>query len=101
MVPKYGVDTDEFDKEVCEAAAELVKQQEESKSVTFEDINFVLLVMVKEAPHDKQSIKQLFLGMLSAFTKLPSITLSVLRMQGQENPTFSCWWQDTYQRCML
>lgn len=71
MVPKYGVDTDEFDKEVCEAAAELVKQQEESKSVTFEDINFVLLVMVKEAPHDKQSIKQLFLGMLSAFTKLP------------------------------
>ena len=27
--------------------------------------------MVKEAPHDEQSIKQLFLGMLSAFTKLP------------------------------
>ena len=71
MTNKYGVDTDEFDKEVYEAAAELVKQQEENQSVTSEDIEFVLLVMVKEAPYDKQSIKQLFLGMLSAFTKLP------------------------------
>ena len=38
-------------------------------TVTEEDIQFVLEVMSKEAPHDKTSIKQLFYGMCSAFTK--------------------------------
>ena len=84
---KYDVDMNEFDNEAYEAAFEIVKQQEEAQRVTSDDIEYVLAVIVKEAPHDKQSIKQLFLGMLSAFTKLPSITLLVLRMQGQVNHT--------------
>ena len=62
---------DEFDNNAYEAALEIVKQQEEAQRVTSDDIEYVLAVIVKEAPHDKQSIKQLFLGMLSAFTKLP------------------------------
>ena len=71
MVKKYGVDMDEFDNNAYEAALEIVKQQEEAQRVTSDDIEYVLAVIVKEAPHDKQSIKQLFLGMLSAFTRLP------------------------------
>jgi hypothetical protein len=36
-----------------------------------EDIQFVLDTMAKEAPYDVPSIKQLFFGMASAFTKCP------------------------------
>jgi hypothetical protein len=67
---KYGVDTEDADNEIYEAAKELIEREELLKPVTAEDIAFVLNTMAKEAPHDKQSIKQLFLGMLSAFTKL-------------------------------
>ena len=39
--------------------------------VTSEDIKFALDTMKKEAPYDIVSIKQLFFGMASAFTKCP------------------------------
>jgi hypothetical protein len=39
--------------------------------VTQEDISFVLDTITKEAKYDEPSIKQLFYGMLSAFTKIP------------------------------
>ena len=68
---KYGINTDEEDNEVYEFGKEFIKQKEASDPVTSLDIEFVQSVMIKEAPYDKQSIKQLFLGMLSAFTKLP------------------------------
>jgi hypothetical protein len=71
MGQKYGVNTDEYDEEVREAAAEYLRQEEEAQPVTSDDIVFVLTVISKEAPHDRQSIKQLLLGMLSAFTRLP------------------------------
>ena len=68
---KYGINTDEEDNEVYEFGKGFIKQKEASDPVTSLDIEFVQSVMIKEAPYDKQSIKQLFLGMLSAFTKLP------------------------------
>jgi hypothetical protein len=71
MTKKYGVDLDDADNEVYEAARELTEQQELSEPVTSEDIKFVIEVMKKEAPHDEISIKQLFYGMNSAFTRLP------------------------------
>jgi hypothetical protein len=42
-----------------------------NKIITGQDIKFVLDTMSKEAPYDKVSIKQLFYGMNSAFTKCP------------------------------
>ncbi len=42
-----------------------------SKKVTTADINFVLRSMLKEAPYDETSIKQLFYGMASTFTRHP------------------------------
>jgi hypothetical protein len=39
--------------------------------VTAEDIHFIIETMKKEAPYDIVSIKQLFFGMASAFTKCP------------------------------
>src|SRR5919106_3810980 len=71
MTKKYGIDLDEADNEVYEAAKELIEQQELSEPVTSEDIKFVIEVMKKEAPYDETSIKQLFYGCCSAFTKLP------------------------------
>lgn len=50
------------------------KSESESKSeqrISPEDIAFVLRTIKKEAPHDEVSIKQLFYGMNSAFTKIP------------------------------
>jgi hypothetical protein len=51
------------------------QEQEEEKwcttGITSEDIKFVLDTMKKEAPYDFVSIKQLFYGMASAFTKCP------------------------------
>ena len=38
--------------------------------VTEQDIDFVLNTIQKEAKHDKPSIKQLFFGMATAFTRL-------------------------------
>ena len=51
MPNKYGVDTEEFDEEVYEAGIEIIKQQEEAQLVTSQDIDFVIYVMVKEAPY--------------------------------------------------
>jgi hypothetical protein len=70
MARKYGVDTDDFDEESYDAAEELMNREELNQCVTSENIDFVFSVIKKEAPHDKQSIKQLYLGMLSAFTKV-------------------------------
>jgi len=68
---KYGIDTEDEDNELYEMANELMERDELLKPATVEDIEFVLSVMIKEAPYDEISIKQLFLGVLSAFTKLP------------------------------
>ena len=38
--------------------------------VTEQDINFVIDTIRKEARHDRPSIKQLFFGMATAFTRL-------------------------------
>ena len=43
-----------------------------SPKVTEQDINFVIDTIQKEAKHDKPSIKQLFFGMATAFTRLGS-----------------------------
>jgi len=40
--------------------------------VTAQDIKFLFDTMRKEAPHDVVSLKQLFFGMASAFTKCPT-----------------------------
>lgn len=68
MSKKYDVDTDPFDQAVHDAFD--TEEEESNKRVTQQDIDFVLSVMSKEAPYDKQSIKQIFYGMLSAFTKI-------------------------------
>ena len=39
--------------------------------LTREDIDFMFDTMMKEAKHDELSIRQLFLGMMSTFTRLP------------------------------
>jgi hypothetical protein len=44
---------------------------EAQQQVTAEQIDFVINTMKKEAPYDLVSIKQLFFGMASAFTKTP------------------------------
>lgn len=72
MTKKYGIDLDDANNEVYEAAKEFTEQQQEAaEPVTSEDIKFVINVMKKEAPCDETSIKQLFYGMNSAFTRLP------------------------------
>ena len=61
---------EDFDFKQLEKAAE--QAEDELKSlprVTKEDISFVLETIYKEAPYDKTSLKQLFYGMCSAFTK--------------------------------
>jgi|GEM_PF-3423978 len=71
MTKKYGViDTDDFDEQSYEAGKMLVEEQELNEPVTAEKVGFVLSTIKKEAPYDEQSIKQLYLGMLSAFTKV-------------------------------
>ena len=63
---------EDFNFEQVEKAAEQEAAEDELKSlprVTKEDILFVLETMYKEAPYDKTSLKQLFFGMCSAFTK--------------------------------
>lgn len=47
------------------------KHTSQTLKLTSEDIKFVLDTMGKEAPHDLVSLKQLFYGMASAFTKTP------------------------------
>jgi len=47
------------------------KIKEANIKVTQSDINFVIETMTLEAQHDKTSIKQLFYGMASAFTRIP------------------------------
>lgn len=71
MTRKYGIDTNDQDNETYDTGKELTEQIEAAIPVTSEDIKFVIDVMKKEAPHDETSIKQLFYGMASAFTKLP------------------------------
>ncbi|HJR84087.1 MAG TPA: hypothetical protein VJ772_01835 [Nitrososphaeraceae archaeon] len=41
------------------------------EQVTKQDIDFVIQTIIKEAEHDRISIRQLFYGMASAFTKIP------------------------------
>jgi hypothetical protein len=68
---KFGVDLDEADQEVYEAAKKIIEDQEAAQPVTSEDIQFVFSAMKKEAPYDEVSIRQLFYGMCSGFTKVP------------------------------
>jgi hypothetical protein len=65
---KHGIDTDEYDRETRNALDDT--EENDSDLVISEDIDFVLSTIAKEAPHDMQSIKQVFYGMLSAFTKV-------------------------------
>jgi hypothetical protein len=71
MTKKYGIDLDDADNEAYEAAKEITEQLQIAEPVTSEDIKFIIEVMKKEAPYDETSIKQLFYGMNSAFTRLP------------------------------
>lgn len=57
--------------EVYETAKVFTEKQRKTAPVTSEDLKFVIGVMKKEAPYDEISIKQLFYGCCSAFTKLP------------------------------
>jgi hypothetical protein len=66
MTTKWGINTDEADKAVYDAFDEI----NYNDSVTEKDIEFIISTIAKEAPHDIQSIKQIFYGMLSAFTKV-------------------------------
>ncbi len=59
---------DEFDKVLDET---LVNKGVVAPKVTEQDIEFVIEIMKKEAPYDEVSIKQIFYGCNSAFTKLP------------------------------
>lgn len=64
--------SEDFSFEELKKAAEQEAVEDELKSlprVTKEDILFVLETMYKEAPYDKTSLKQLFFGMCSTFTK--------------------------------
>ena len=58
-----GEQEEEEDEEERHLAAE--------NKLTAEDINFVINTIKKEAQYDELSIKQLFYGMSSAFTKVP------------------------------
>ena len=72
MAEKWGVDLDEYDNATYEMAQVLTEEQDlEAHPITGKDIKFVLAVITKEAPHDEISIKQLFYGMASGFTKSP------------------------------
>ena len=101
MTNNNGIDTDEIDRESYDMAKELVEREELNQCVTSENIDFVFSVIKKEAPHDKQSIKQLYLGMLSAFTKgsYPSCRQFQER-RCREVCTFWSWWPDICQRSM-
>jgi hypothetical protein len=66
-----SIDTSEHDDEAYEFGQEFSEQKELLKPVTTEDIRHVIDTIKKEASHDEVSIKQLLLGMLSAFTKTP------------------------------
>ncbi|MGH9986830.1 MAG: hypothetical protein ACRD8W_23030, partial [Nitrososphaeraceae archaeon] len=71
MTKKFGVDLDEADQEAYETAKKIVEDQEAAQPVTSEDIQFVINTMKREAPYDEVSLKQLFYGMCSGFTKVP------------------------------
>jgi hypothetical protein len=71
MTEKFGINLDEPNQEAYDAARLLVDEQEAAQPVTSEDIQFVISTMKKEAPYDEVSIKQLFYGMCSGFTKVP------------------------------
>lgn len=66
-------------------------QDEESRLATQErpspdDITFIFNIMKKEAPHDLISIRQLFYGMVSTFSKNPYHIMSTLKIQVLANP---------------
>lgn len=63
--------TTEEENEVFNHALDELNPEERAHNVTSQDIQFILEIMKKEAPYDIVSIKQLFFGMCSAFTKLP------------------------------
>ena len=54
MTNKYGIDTDEIDRESYDMAKELVEREELNQCVTSENIDFVLSVIKKEAPHEAE-----------------------------------------------
>ena len=56
--------------------------------LTSEDIAFVIKTMKKEAPYDMQSIKQLFYGMSTVFTKVQSHIILIQKMQEPVNHTY-------------
>lgn len=67
----WGFDTSQAHKETRDAFDEINKDSDAiSLSITQQDIEFVFSTIAKEAPYDKQSIKQIFYGMMSAFTKV-------------------------------
>lgn len=53
----------------CESGIELQQQELSTQKLTKQDIDFVIETMTKEAKYDEISIKQLFYGMASGFTK--------------------------------
>jgi hypothetical protein len=63
-------DNDDIDNLINKVEAEAQEEQRQT-TVTAQDIEFVINTMKKEAPYDLVSIKQLFYGMASAFTKTP------------------------------
>jgi hypothetical protein len=62
-----GISSEDYQDRAEEDNERLVTENQ----LTNEEINFVLDTMKKEAPYDIVSIKQLFFGMTSAFTKCP------------------------------
>lgn len=66
--PQPDSDVEQIWKDATEYVS---NSKSKKKKITPEDIAFVIKTMKKEAPHDEISIKQLFYGMSSAFTKLP------------------------------
>ena len=77
MVRKYGIDTNEFDKEVSDAAEDLYEDSKATviakpKIITVDDpISYVIDVILKEAKQEERLVKQLLYVMLSAKTNNP------------------------------
>ena len=64
-----GLDDESNDKDSF--VEEQDQQMQPRQPVSSSDIQFVIATIAKEAPYDTTSIKQIFYGMCSAFTKLP------------------------------
>lgn len=71
QVGRTEEDLEEIHLEEIEAETETEEEKLTKEKLTEEDIEFVFETMKKEAKHDELSIKQLFYGMMSTFTRLP------------------------------